>query len=127
MDQKECSWCGESKPLDEFYKAPRGRRGYPDGRMAHCRECHKAQCFEANIKRRYGLTIEEYHAMKAAGCGICGRKDGRIVMDHDHRNGKVRLALCNGCNVGLGSFEDDPARMRAAAAYVEEWQREHGG
>lgn len=44
-------------------------------------------------------------------CDICGkpddRKDGRrISVDHDHKTGKVRGLLCNGCNARLGWYEN---------------------
>ena len=122
---KRCTWCKAEKPLSEFYNAPRGRKGYPDGKMAHCRECHKAQCARNVVKKRYGLTMEEYTSILAKGCALCQTQNVRIVMDHDHRNGKVRAALCDNCNRGLGSFHDDPERMRRAAAYIEEWRASH--
>lgn len=75
------------------------------------------------LKTRYGVTPEEYDEILARGCAICGTQDARgqggMTLDHCHTTGKVRDALCRACNTGLGSFEDDPARLRAAAEYLE--------
>lgn len=73
--------------------------------------------------RAYGITAERYTEIKRAGCGICGATesvDGRALhIDHCHATGKVRGALCDSCNHGLGKFKDDPALLRAAIAYLE--------
>lgn len=94
----------------------------------------RLRCRRWRIKATYGLTVEEYDAILARGCAICGTHQGRIVgrrndrtepppaslcLDHDHANGKIRDALCHSCNAGLGSFGDDPARLKAAAKYLE--------
>jgi hypothetical protein len=80
----------------------------------------------------FGLTPEQVAAMLAAQdgrCAICGgeesSRDGasgklrELNLDHCHANGLARGLLCNRCNRGLGYFLDDPARLRAAAAYLE--------
>lgn len=77
------------------------------------------------LRRRYGLTPEQWEDIKQAQgyrCALCGKRK-KLVVDHDHDTGKVRAALCHGCNVGLGRFGDNPVRLRAAADYLET----HGG
>jgi len=55
-------------------------------------------------------------------CEICGGPpDPKRGMhyDHCHRTGRFRGWLCRKCNLMLGNAEDDPARLRAGAAYLE--------
>ncbi len=55
-------------------------------------------------------------------CGICKRKPSnlaRLVLDHDHKTGKVRGFICSQCNVALGMVGDSPERLRQLAAYLE--------
>lgn len=87
----------------------------------------------SRIKRKYGLTVEEYDAILARGCAICGTHDGRVVgkrngwdppparlcLDHSHADGAIRDALCHSCNIGLGSFRDDPGLLGAAIKYLK--------
>ena len=83
------------------------------------------------IKHRYGLTREGWLALFEAQngeCLICGealalpigtRKDKRrTVVDHCHDTGVVRGLLCGECNLGIGYFKHDEARLRAALAYL---------
>lgn len=42
-----------------------------------------------------------------------------MAIDHCHKTGRVRAALCNRCNVGLGLFLDDIDLLRAATTYLE--------
>lgn len=77
-----------------------------------------------HLKRKYGITPEEYDALLAAqggGCGICGRlprDDIALHVDHDHTTGRIRGLLCFRCNNALGDFEDDPDRLSAALGYL---------
>lgn len=71
--------------------------------------------------RRYGLTVEEWEAiLESQGyvCKLCGM-DKILVPDHDHESGKVRGALCHGCNVGIGHLGDNVAGLERALAYLK--------
>ncbi len=79
---------------------------------------------ETNLKHRYGLSLNAYTTMyEAQGgkCAICGDFYPQLHVDHSHATGTVRELLCRDCNLGLAAFEDDPVRMRAAAAYLREY------
>lgn len=105
--QKPCKVCGDD------VQPPR---------RSFCSEaCRKA----SRTSDRYGLTVTELRALREANsgsCGICGTSDWGVKgpqLDHDHETGKVRGILCVNCNNALGRMQDDAARLRAAAAYLE--------
>jgi hypothetical protein len=56
-------------------------------------------------RSKYDLTPVAATQMKEAGCGICGTRDGKMNIDHDHSTGNVRGVLCNPCNLMLGYLE----------------------
>lgn len=76
-----------------------------------------------HLKHFYGMTEEQYAAMFASQggcCAICQQPSLRTLhVDHCHRTGKIRALLCTHCNNALGAMHDDPARLRAAADYLE--------
>lgn len=53
-------------------------------------------------------------------CEICGKTLVRLVIDHNHKTGKLRGVLCVSCNAALGGFMDDSELLRTAAAYLED-------
>src|SRR5262245_33635531 len=83
------------------------------------------------LKANYGISLEDYQRMlerQGGVCAICKKKsDETLCVDHCHRTRKLRSLLCRKCNSGLGCFDDDPTLLRAAAAYVENWQAEAQG
>ncbi|HEX7165502.1 MAG TPA: endonuclease VII domain-containing protein [Acidimicrobiales bacterium] len=160
---KTCVKCGETKPLDAFYRMA----GMRDGYRNDCKACNlaaKAQRHRENpgparervrawqlanpdkvrakqaeyratgrkrvadrrsyLKRKYGITLEQYDELLAAQggvCGICGaapRDDISLHVDHDHGTGERRGLLCFRCNNALGDFADDSERLYAAVEYL---------
>jgi hypothetical protein len=78
------------------------------------------------LKRYYGITPEQYDAMLAQQNGLCAlcqtpETDTRnrvLCVDHDHATKKVRGLLCNGCNRGLGFFQDKVTVLQTAIEYL---------
>ena len=64
------------------------------------------------LKKKYGITLEQYDEMfEAQGgiCAICKESDitgKRLSIDHDHETGKVRGLLCGKCNTRIGVLEN---------------------
>ena len=143
--EKHCPRCSNIKPIDQFGKRPNGK---PKGYCRECeaayqrnhaaseggREQHRqarAKWNEGNhgyfLEYRYGITRDDYDRMleeQGGGCAICGTsspggRDKVFAVDHCHDSNEVRGILCPPCNRGLGQFNDDPARLRAAAEYLE--------
>lgn len=79
----------------------------------------------SDLRRFYGMTVDDYMALVVAQdgkCAICDAppKAGKILhVDHDHSTGVVRGLLCGSCNSGLGYFRDDIERLLLAVAYLE--------
>ncbi len=148
---KTCKTCLCDFSLDEFHNS----RGWKDGKVPHCKTCEKSRKKEdylkdrdnrlekaktnywnnragarANgIKRRYGITWDDYLDLynKHAGCcHICavplelfGSDKHKVAqVDHCHKTGKVRGLLCTACNTGLGNFKDDVNLLSKVIGYL---------
>ena len=92
----------------------------------------KSRTFCNSICAQYAKTIRRYHkltpdAFKALQkqypvCAICQYPGPKLCVDHDHRTGEIRGRICNGCNSGLGFFEDNIGYLQAAIAYLTTFQ-----
>lgn len=78
------------------------------------------------LRANYGITLLDYELMlEAQGgrCAVCGLRPEQsqraLAVDHCHRTRMIRGILCQLCNTGLGSFRDEPERLRRAAEYLE--------
>lgn len=131
-----CRVCGLERRSDDFSDGQR-RSSWPQ-----CRTCARQRVRDQasrrgtdhgranNIKRMYGLTLDDVREMRAQQgdrCPICqealGPSHAEAAVDHRPRTGFVRRLLHPLCNTGLGHFCDDPERLRRAASYLEEAQR----
>jgi hypothetical protein len=130
---KPCVDCGGAVPLLKTKRYVR---------CESCMEVHKKK-FEVDrraeqkandphfdrrrdLKRKYGMTLEEWDELFEAqnkSCKICGTDTpggkGFWHVDHDHATDKVRGILCNGCNLGLGHFKDSLENLKKAQDYLK--------
>jgi hypothetical protein len=135
-----CARCKLVRPTEDFGVDNR----YADRYSRECRQCGRDRDQERaaadpmyrrryHLKRRYGMTLEDYDAMlkrQGGGCAVCHATPGGRVLhvDHDHSccpmdadktcGQCIRGLLCDDCNRGLGSFQDNPDLLMAAAAYL---------
>lgn len=133
---KTCKDCGEHKPIGQFH-----RTGYtPDGQpkyRGNCNHCRnhlrrdRLQTRASQLRKRFGIGLEEYEAMlhkQGGSCAICGGPPvygkGYLSVDHDHRTGKIRGLLCDSCNTGLGKFKDDDRLVAHALIYLRQYKEE---
>lgn len=119
-----CRPCARTYQQERYYAQPEAHRAI--NRAKYQRNYSPERRRRDQLKHLYGLTLEAFDDLLRAQngeCAICrtttpgGR--GSWHVDHCHQTNRVRGVLCAGCNVGLGHMQDDPVRLRAAAAYLE--------
>jgi hypothetical protein len=145
---KKCRDCGETKEASQFSRRNDKRVGssYYDGLQSVCKACNTTRVREwrrnmptearakfvrhGNLRKHYGLGLVQYEQLKATQdgrCAICGTDDpkgrGDFHVDHCHETGAIRGLLCHFCNVALGNFKDDIARLEAAIEYLRKHQK----
>jgi hypothetical protein len=120
---KICTKCNSEQPLSEFYK----RSNTKSGLHSWCKSCikeiksWKTYQRKYSIKKRYGLSLDDYEAMFEAQegkCKICKTESLVLAIDHCHSTGKIRGLLCDRCNHGLGHFKDDINLLIKAIEYL---------
>jgi len=118
-NKKECSRCNLWVKLSLFSKGKNS-----DGLRSTCKSCEKIY----KISSRYNLSIEKSEEiLKTRNCEICERKFTKRgtyknkfrCVDHNHETGEFRGVLCNGCNAGIGYFEDNINNLNKAVKYLQ--------
>jgi hypothetical protein len=95
------------------------------------KDSHPGVDRNSQLKRWYGITLDEYNVLldsQNGKCAICGIDKpmgvGCFHVDHDHITNKVRGLLCQKCNMGIGALQDSPTILRKAAEYLESRNKE---
>lgn len=82
---------------------------------------HNARFCSLECKRAasgHGIRHSPEFRIFPQRCAICAATE-ELVGDHCHTTGRPRGILCRNCNLAIGNMADDPARLRAAATYLE--------
>lgn len=86
-------------------------------------EAARERNYNASIKRRFGISPEDFDALVDAQhdlCALCGdllqpELKGAVHIDHDSTTGLIRGVLCRNCNIIIGHAGDDPERLSRIA------------
>lgn len=85
-----------------------------------------------SLNRNYGISSDDYDTMLALQGGVCAicktppssakakpsRSGNRLVVDHNHKTGRIRGLIHRRCNLGLGHFDDDAVTLARALEYL---------
>jgi hypothetical protein len=126
-----CSVCHLPKKSEEFAKDSLYCKDCKKGidkkwrNTKHGKIIKKANKFFA----RYGISLQEYEKMfeeQLGCCAICGRNQSEfkraLSVDHDHKTGKIRGLLCNGCNNRVLSVVENASNLiEKARIYLEKY------
>ena len=117
---RPCVKCGRNR-AERFFTSARGRT---------CTTCLRKSVAQgaraARMMAAYGLTREDYAAILAyqdGKCAICRRTPRyNLDIDHCHKTGVVRGALCKPCNRRLlPSVRDDVMVLARAINYLKRY------
>ena len=127
------------KPCARITKAESRERHPPTPEQARqykaTYESKNAETVAAYRRRRalaqHGLTVDDFNEMvrnQGGVCAICGKEETGLSvsgevrdlsLDHCHRTGSPRGALCTRCNTAIGLLDDSRETLLAAIAYLE--------
>lgn len=88
------------------------------------KEERKEVNFAGSLRRKYGITVEEWSRLlklQNNKCLICDTSLTRknIHVDHSHKTDLVRGLLCFSCNTAIGKFRDSIEYLKKAIKYLE--------
>jgi len=126
-----CGKCKEYKKPEDFDKDSRSWNELEN----ICKDCRshkrktceeKENIWEFCLKKRYGMTRQEYADILAEQDGLCSickqpEQNRRFSVDHCHDTGKIRGLLCSKCNTALGLFNDNIDSLVNAIDYLRKY------
>ena len=116
---------------DPAYRAvqKRGQKSWRQRNKSKIQAAYRAW----DLKKNYGLTLEEFDQMfenQEGLCAICSkllcrckgcsvpRSALRPNIDHNHETGEVRGILCRQCNTGIALLHESGHVLKSAALYL---------
>lgn len=85
-----------------------------------------------DLKKRFGISLEQYNTMLAEQAGVCKicslpetaldhrtLKPRNMAVDHCHKTNRIRGLLCSDCNMAIGLLKEDLSLFQKASKYLE--------
>lgn len=117
----DCRKCRHRAYMRDYYRRNKDR-------LREQKQKRRHQTDPGRLRERYGMTYDEYLTRVEQQGGVCAicRNPGRkrtprglpLVVDHDHRTGRIRGLLCSPCNTALGRLGDTEEAMERVLEYL---------
>jgi len=123
-ETKICRRCQKRKSIFEFEKNQKSIAGKVS-RRGECRDCRK---WRKPIPQKIKLEYEKKHPMPPIGekftCPICQKTIIRqfkndVVLDHSHKDGKIRGWICRQCNSSIGMMDENINILQRAIKWLK--------
>jgi hypothetical protein len=125
---QRCSTCKKYKPFNMFaFREPTVAKSL----RSECRKCKNiSDRLVAQLKLENPKPVDKNYK-----CPCCGIKEKKLksygrwsdrsvwVLDHNHLTNTFRAWICNGCNIGLGRFNDDIKKLNNAIKYLKNYDK----
>ena len=124
-ESKVCDRCFKYLPTSSF-ENNRRKKGDKITKRPSCEECRsiKNGIKISNADRKLWRTTKKPPDYSLFKCPICQKVSipgiKKIVLEHNHKTGKVRGYVCESCNTGIGRFDDDIAMLKRAIKWLNQ-------
>lgn len=121
--KKICNICHKLLSTKEFAKNQNAKNNR-SVRRPSCQKCRKQlEGMDATPKAKL-KWLKNKPQNEPFECPICAKRTiagitSKVVLDHDHRSGKIRGWVCDSCNTGIGRFKDDKELIKRAIKFLK--------
>jgi hypothetical protein len=114
---RHAKWAEENKEKLRAYHREYGKKWSTENK-----EKRKLIRRKHELKKRYGLTIEQFNQMVLAQnncCALCKKQQTKkLHVDHCHTTGQIRGLLCGNCNTALGLLKENLTTIESIVNYL---------
>ena len=123
FDFKVCDRCFKILPT-EYFSNNRHKKDNLITKRPSCKSCRKLKDGTAiPLQVRYRWEQKRPPNYSTFTCPICNKTTivsiSSVVLDHNHKDGRVRGWLCESCNTGIGRFDDDEKIVQRAIDWLK--------
>lgn len=124
FSKKICNVCHKLKKTTEFAKNQNAKNNR-SVRRPSCRACRVGMDGTSVSRADRIKWAKKKPVYEPFICPICKKRtiagvSSKVVLEHNHLNGKVGGWICDSCNTGLGRFKDDPELLKSAIKFLKE-------
>lgn len=123
FSKKICNVCHKLKKTTEFAKNQNAKNNR-SVRRPSCRGCRikmEGKGVSGADKLKW---FKEKPVNEPFECPVCKKRTiagvtSKVVLEHNHLDGKIGGWICDSCNTGLGRFKDDVELLKSAIEFLK--------